>query len=173
MTKEELAAKLTGRQVGQEITKAEEAEAKKSALVVIFGYSDDNCELRGAINDEVGVCDGGTVLIDSNGGLLAEIDHDDIEVLKKHDVLETVQARHKLAVKIEALWCDPGEPEYSWSYRTDVPHATFKIMENGEPYCLGIAINLKELVTKPATHDGAYDWDGIYDEWEEAPDAGN
>ena len=46
MTKEELAAMLNGREYGKEITKAEEEKAKANGLVVIYGYSDDNVELR-------------------------------------------------------------------------------------------------------------------------------
>jgi hypothetical protein len=36
-----------------EINKAEERQAKDAGLVVVFGYSDDGVELRGAIHDEV------------------------------------------------------------------------------------------------------------------------
>ena len=39
MTKEELAAKLNGREYGQEITDAESTEAGKAGLLVIFGAS--------------------------------------------------------------------------------------------------------------------------------------
>lgn len=143
MTKEELALKLTGREYGHEITHAEVAEAKKSGLVVIFGYSDDNCELRGAINDEVGACQGATVLIGQRGTLLLEIERGDAEILEKYGVLNTALTTRKQATKIEALWCK--EPDYSWTYKTEAPHATFEIMEDGEPWCRGIVIDLKEL----------------------------
>lgn len=42
MIAKELAQLLNGRQYGKEITQLEEAEAKRSKLVVLFGYSDDN-----------------------------------------------------------------------------------------------------------------------------------
>jgi hypothetical protein len=144
VTKEELAAKLTGREYTQEITEAEGVEAKKSGLIVIFGGSDDLVELRGAIYDEVDAYDGGTVLIAPNGTLLpGEIDRDDETVLRAHNVFETVQARRDLALKIEALWCK--EPGYSWTYKTAAPHATFEVMEDGEHYCRGVVIDLKEM----------------------------
>ncbi len=54
LTKEELAARLNGRQYREEITPEEEQLAKENSLVVIFGYSDDLIELRGAINEELG-----------------------------------------------------------------------------------------------------------------------
>ena len=38
----------------------EERLAKENGLVVVFGYSDDNIELRGAINNEAGCFDGGS-----------------------------------------------------------------------------------------------------------------
>jgi hypothetical protein len=53
-----LAALLTGREYRQEITRAEEADAKAAGLVVAFGASDDLLEFRGAIDDEVGCYDG-------------------------------------------------------------------------------------------------------------------
>lgn len=61
MTLKEFAKMLDGRSYGQEITKEEEALAKELGFVVVFGYSDDNAELRGAINDEIGCFDGGPV----------------------------------------------------------------------------------------------------------------
>ena len=50
---------LDGRSYGYEITQEEERIAKERGFVVVFGYSDDNAELRGAINDELDCFDGG------------------------------------------------------------------------------------------------------------------
>lgn len=61
MNLKEFANMLDGRPYGHEITEAEEALAKKLGFVVVFGYSDDNAELRGAINDEIGCFDGGVL----------------------------------------------------------------------------------------------------------------
>lgn len=61
MTLKEFAQMLDGRKYGHEITEEEEALAKKLGFVVVFGYSDDNAELRGAINDEIGCFDGGVL----------------------------------------------------------------------------------------------------------------
>lgn len=58
MTSKELAALLDGNQYGNEITKEQEMLALDHDLVVVFGYSDDDVELRGEINDEVGAYDG-------------------------------------------------------------------------------------------------------------------
>lgn len=153
MTKEELAAKLTGREYTNEITKTEEAEAKKSGLVVIFGASDDLAELRGAIYDEAGCYDGGEFFLDPTGKqfLLPQIEDEDDEILKKYGVSEAARAVLAAAIKVEALWCK--EPGYSWTFATDAPHATFEVMEDGEHYCRGIVIDLKECVGSNHTAD--------------------
>jgi len=44
---------------------------------------------------------------------------------------------------VDALWAK--EDGYSWTYRTDIPHATFEIVEDGEPYCRGIVIDVADL----------------------------
>lgn len=61
MTIYEFAEKLNGRTYGCEITELEEIEAKEHGFVVVFGFSDDNTEFRGAYCDEVGCFDGGRV----------------------------------------------------------------------------------------------------------------
>lgn len=61
MTLKEFAKMLDGREYGHEITKEEETLAKELGFVVVFGYSDDNAELCGAINDEIGCYDGGVL----------------------------------------------------------------------------------------------------------------
>ena len=37
------------------------------------------------------------------------------------------------------------EEDYSWTYKTDIPHSTFDILEDGEKYCRGIVFALDEL----------------------------
>ena len=61
MTLKQFAALLDGREYGSEITPEEEKLAKELGYVVVFGYSDDNAELRGAIDDEIGCYDGGVL----------------------------------------------------------------------------------------------------------------
>ena len=73
MAKEQLAAKLNGRQYGNEITREEEQTAKENNLVVIFGASDDLCEMRGAIDDEFDCYDGGDIECEKFPGELRAI----------------------------------------------------------------------------------------------------
>jgi hypothetical protein len=134
ITAKELAALLTGREYGNEITSAEEGQAKADGLVVVYGYSDDNMEFAGAIHDEVGCYDGGTAYLTRDGLLQNECENDDCPSF----------ARLKAcAATIEALWCE--EPVYSWTYRTTIPHETFEIVEDGAPFCRGIVFSLAEV----------------------------
>lgn len=143
MTKEELAAKLNGREYTNEITKQEESQAKDSRLVVIFGASDDLCELRGAIYDELGAYKEAMLFIAIDGTLLPEIEDDDMDVLKKYGALVAIQRMHDQATKVRAYWC--ATEEYSWTYETKAPHSTFDVMDGKEKYCRGIILDLNEL----------------------------
>lgn len=137
-TKESLAARLHVRKMGHEITWDEEAEAALSNLVVLFGYSDDNAEFRGAIQDEVG-CGGGDIILISG---------------RRAEVLNSYHARFcecshcgyaefvKSAQQIKALWC--ANHDCSWTFSTDIPHATFDIMEGTEKFCRGIVFELPQ-----------------------------
>lgn len=137
MTKEELAARLNGREYCEEITESEESLAEKSGLLVVFGASDDLIELRGAICDEAYCYDGGTVRI-KNGNFMESPNRDERETLKKYGVLEQAMSG---GFTIDAIWDEDG---WSWQYRTSVPHATFEIFDDGEMYCRGIVIDMKE-----------------------------
>lgn len=141
MTHQELAAILNGREYGDEITKAEEVQAQLSGLVVVFGYSDDNVEMRGAIHDEVGCYEGGVIGFNARGPV-PKPDRDEREVLEKFGVLEQVL---NSTVSFEAKWCDePGGP--SWTYEAAFPHSTFEVMEDGGVYCRGMVFSLKEAL---------------------------
>lgn len=131
MTKEELAAKLTGREMGHEITREEEAAAKDAGLVVLFGYSDDNAEFRGAIHDEIGCYDGGTLYIHEGELFNCRCDCECEHAERAHD-----RAKED-GVQIEAVWCD-SEDAPAWTYKTELPHATFDVMEDGAVFCRGI-----------------------------------
>jgi hypothetical protein len=136
MTKEQLAEKLNGREYCDEITAAEEAQAKAAGLVVIFGASDDLCEFRGAINDEVDCYGGGRAKIHADGVFDARHEGCDCE----HCGYKTIAAK---CAAIEAVWSET--PDISWTYKTTLPHATFEIMEDGEKYCRGIVIAAADL----------------------------
>lgn len=112
MTLKEFARMLDGRTYGLEITKEEEALAKNLGFVVVFGYSDDNAELRGAINDEIGCFDGG--------------------VLKHEDLPDTIYADW-CPEDIDCAWAYGTQiPHESFNiYDRD-----------GELYCVGIVCDI-------------------------------
>jgi len=140
MTKEELAAKLTGMEYPVRISKELEAEAKTAGLVIVFGASDDLMEFRGAIYDEVGVSDDGTKVYLDDEGIMPHFD----EVERTEEDLQKFFARkNKPKRDITALWCK--EDDYSWTYETDIPHATFEVVEDGEQYCRGIVFDIREI----------------------------
>lgn len=128
----EFAKKLNGREYRHEIGAIEVLEAEKLGFVVVFGYSDDNAEFRGAIDDEIGCYGGGIIYLDKNGIL------EECECGCKH--YESAKGKCKI---IAAVWC--GNEDYAWSYETSIPHATFDIMDDGEKYCKGIIFDIKEL----------------------------
>jgi hypothetical protein len=45
--------------------------------------------------------------------------------------------------KIEAIWVCEGN--YSWIYKTDIPHATFDILEGGSGSCQGIVFSVDNI----------------------------
>lgn len=138
-TPQELAALINGREYMNEITKPEEAEAKASGLVVIFGYSDENVELRGALHDEISAYEGRAFALTS-AGILAKWDRH--EEKNKAGAMEWFEKSRLPSVEIEAIWDKDG---YSWTYKTELPHATFDIMEDGEKFCRGIVFRLSDL----------------------------
>lgn len=140
LTKEQLAETLNGNEYGNEITKEQEQQAKEAGLVVVFGGSDDLMELRGAIYDEFSCYDGGEIKFTKEG---TQIEEDDMEVLEKYNLV------HKLNT-IEAIWDEgydagEGDERCSWQYKTEIPHSTFRIMEDGELYCVGIVFSISDL----------------------------
>lgn len=133
----ELAARLNNIEYPVAITKELSAEAKAAGLVIVFGRSDDLMEFEGAIQDEIGCWDGGTVYVDTEGLL------PDFEALKDQARQRDWFRRRPHSIEIEALWC--VEDEYSWTYWTDIPHETFDVLEDGKQYCRGIVFRLSDL----------------------------
>ena len=137
MTMKEFAKLLSGREYGMELTKDEERQAADAGLVVAYGYSDDNVELRGAIDEEVGAWDGTTIRLTKTGVLQGPA----------CDSAENCECPYFAAAKnaaktIEAVW---GAGGVSWTFETDIPHETFNIYEDGELFCVGIVFSVEDL----------------------------
>ena len=135
MTAKELATTLTSREVSQGVECGEGRDAKEAGLVVVYGYSDDNVEFAGSIDDEVGAYEGTTVYLTPTG-ILREPDCD------RDDCPYFAKEREK-AKTIKAVWHNEGGP--CWTFETDIPHETFTIVEDGEPWCIGIVFSMEDL----------------------------
>lgn len=141
MTKEELVAKLVGatyenfvcrRGNPPVLTSEITAEAKRHGLVIVYGASDDLMEFHGAIDDEIGAYNGTTAYIIGSGLLKNDCNDEACPYFLK---------LQESANTIEACWDQDG---YSWTFKTDIPHVTFEITEDGEKYCRGIVFELAD-----------------------------
>lgn len=135
MTAKELAARLSGREVGDEIADTEAELAAYDGLVVVYGYSDDNVEIRGAIDEEIGAYEGATVYFNKDG-LMYEPPCDG-------DGCPYYNAARTAHKAITAVWHGDGWP--CWTFETDIPHETFDIYEDGEVWCVGIVFSVEDL----------------------------
>lgn len=89
-------------------------------------------EFDGAMDDEGGCFDGGKVFFSQKAVWNGE---DDKSVFPNC---------------IEAIWCgkealDENGNVIPWTYKTDIPHETFMVYEDGEPYCRGIVLSMDDL----------------------------
>ncbi len=139
MTLEEAALRLHGNEYREEGSKELFEEMKAAGLAVVFGGSDDLAELRGAIYDEVGAYSGGKIFLTEKGLLENPCENDECPYHKQ------VKAK---ARTIKVLWAPESHPGLSWAYETDIPHAIFDILEDGEVYCRGIVFRLADAAAK-------------------------
>ena len=130
----QLAKELNNSQYPFDLTPKQRAFCKENEIVVVFGASDDLMEFDGAIYDEFGCYISGargfkTCYIDKKGNLFGE---DRSNTPKKLSNCKS----------IIAWWC---KDKFCWEYETDIPHETFEIWEDDEPYCKGIVFYKKDL----------------------------
>lgn len=135
MDMHEAAAALHGNEYAHEGSKELWAEMKAAGLIAVFSASDDLTEFRGAIYDEAGAYDGGEHYLRRDGIMVSQCSEgDDCPYFAK------LKAAGKPTIR--AKWDEGG---YSWWIETDLPHATFDIMEDDEPFCRGVVIRLEDL----------------------------
>ena len=130
MTPRAIAEKLNGLEYRKEPNSDIITEAKKAGIVIVFGASDGLMEFRGAVDDEIG----GTALFTPKGLLKNLCDNKECLYAEKEK---------QNAIPIHALWCE--EPDYSWTYKTEIPHETFEVLEDEERYCRGIVFKLSDV----------------------------
>ena len=138
ITAKELAAQLEGINYRSRLNKNLLEQAKASGLVIVYGMSDDLMEFDGAIREELDAYGGTTAYISPEGLLQNDCAEHDCPYFKKI---------MKRAATIDALWAQ--ELEYSWTFRTEIPHEKFEIIDDGEPYCRGIVFRLADVPELP------------------------
>lgn len=131
----EFAKSISGKEYGYpQFTKEEIEAARKNGFVIVYGCSDDLMEFEGAIQDEGGCFDGGEVYFNKN-----EVCQDEAGR----------SAFDNYSNCINAIWCggekDADGQKITWTYETEIPHETFMVYEDGEPYCRGIVFNIADL----------------------------
>jgi len=135
LSKEDLAKMLNGCEYGEEVDRETERLAEDSGLVIVFGASDDLCELRGAICDECGAP--GFVPVMKGGVVENECDS---------DYCPYFEERVDGASKIEAKWYDGHDnDEPAWSFETKIPYSMFNVFYRGELWCVGIVFSIEDL----------------------------
>ena len=126
----DFAKSISGKEYGYpQFTKEEVETAKENGFVIVYGASDDLMEFEGAIQDEGGCFDGGEVCFNQK------------------EVYQGRGRKEDYPSYITALWCEGeenGKP-ICWIYKTDIPHETFMIYEDGEPYCRGIVFSIDDV----------------------------
>lgn len=130
MNIKEFSKSISGKEYGYpQFTKEEIETAKENGFVIVCGASDDLMEFEGAIRNEIGCYDGGTTWV------------------KGDRVNDAPIVAGEKAIK--AIWCgaekDDCGNEITWTYETEIPHETFMIYEDGEPYCRGIAFSIDDV----------------------------
>lgn len=113
-----------------QFTKGEIQTAKENGFVIVYGESDDTIEFRGAIDSE-GDCYGGD------------------KVYFNRDEVCRADEEEDYPNWINAIWCggekDDSGLEITWTYETEIPHETFMIYGEGEPFCRGIVFRVEDL----------------------------
>lgn len=120
--KEILAKELNGIEYRDSIPNIK--AAKDNKLLIIHGASDDLVIIDGFITEQLDAYDGLEFYLSSNGEISLNdgIGGELIEAIFSPEYLDT-----------------------TWLFETEIPHATFDIMEDGELYCRGLVIDLNEF----------------------------
>lgn len=133
MTIKDFAQQLNGKEYDScMFLKSELKMAKENGWVIVTGASDDLMEFEGAMYDEGGCFDGGKVFF------------------SKEAVWNGEDDKSAFPNCIEAIWCgkeilDENGNVIPWTYKTDIPHETFMVYEDGDPYCRGIVFSVDDL----------------------------
>jgi len=144
MTIQELAQQIDGNQYRNEFPNGETDIAHEHGYLLVYGCSDDLIEFAGFFNDE-DYCDEGHVSLVGESGLILKPIQDEMDEESFESEFAQYLEDKKNAVKITANWSpenEDGNIIASWTYDTEATHATFKIMEDEDVYCIGLVIDM-------------------------------
>lgn len=133
-TLETFAKELDGREYGDEIKDIECEHAADANLLVVFGYSDDSVEFRGAFADGAGASSRERKTYFTRKGLLQPHDQRDCEC----------PFCGYAAAVAAAMSVTSSRDKNGWHFATDLSHAKFRVMKDGEQFCEGLVIQLPE-----------------------------
>lgn len=137
MSAEDIAKSLDGREYPLNLSRLDIHRAKSAGLVILRGASDDLAELDGAISDETDVYETNILKIDKKGFVpdREQIDDDDDAIIEWAD-----RVRNCMEINVKVF-----EDDITFQYETDIPHTTFKVVEDDDVYCIGIVFSVEDL----------------------------
>lgn len=127
----EFTERLNNNEYHSEVSDEDRDLAYDLGFVIVYGASDDIFMLDGAMEGEAYCFNGGRLFIDKDGIF------EECECKCKYSSLAKDECRI-----IDSIW---GEGDFAWTYKTDIPHETFNILEDGDLYCQGIVFDIKDL----------------------------
>ena len=127
----EFAKLINGKERGYpQFTKGEIQTARENGFVITCGIPDSLIVFDGAVKGD-GICFGSG------------------KVFFNHDEVYQGYNKEKYPYCINVVWCggetDETGQEITWTYETEIPHETFMIYEDREPYCRGIVFSVEDL----------------------------
>ena len=146
MNLKEWAEKLNDCEYGDELSNEDKELLEKDGIVAVFGYSDDNIELEGAMYDELPAYDEETYYwfgkyFVSNDRINEFLNYVDDDFYAFKPLIEPLFEKNSERSYITSK---PGK-DCQFEYETNIPCEWFNVMEDGNLYCKGFVFNKNDL----------------------------
>lgn len=133
MNKDDFAKMINGREQDELLSADDCLTASENNLVVVFCHSDDLLELEGSMIDELSCWRGGTFFYDRNADSWIDIE----------DSFEGVDLEDRPVIYV--VCNDSSKYEGFWHIDSNLEHARFETLKDGEPFCSGLVFNYTDL----------------------------
>jgi hypothetical protein len=143
VTKEEMAARLNGMDALDRVSTANRRDAANSNLIIMQVWNDGNevVEFSGAAYGRRGTYKGLKVYFFGSTPIHPDFDKCSCKCCAYSE-------RTAVSGSVDLLI---GKGGYAWSFKTNMPHATFDVTdEGGAKYCRGIVFEVPSIPFKPA-----------------------